>query len=91
LTLSADSPVWATKLRFQLPVLMTALRQLAPAKELRRIEVKVSPFRVAEESPRPRIVLSSASAALLRDVAETVSDPKLQSVLLRLAGHSSKA
>jgi hypothetical protein len=86
LVLAADSPVWAARLRFHAPQLVTQLRHTQSVK-LRTIRVRVRPpeRNVATEHRKTTIQCSKESKASLQQVAQTISDPGLKTALLRLA------
>ena len=90
ITLLADSPVWATRLRCQVPVLMTLLRRTWPNAELRKMLVKVSPFWLPEKPPRRQLIRSQSAAAVLQEVADTIEDEQLSRTLRRLASRHDK-
>ena len=84
----ADSPVWATKLRFQSGAMLEILRDRG-FPELRSVRIKVSPVNVAREAaPRHGPQLSQSAASTLRRAAESTDDIELRAVLERLAGRS---
>lgn len=88
LVLTADSPVWATRLRCQLPDMLRRMKDAAPGHSISEIDVKVAflPTRPTSKLPRcPRV--SAESAKLLRDAANGCGDGALQAALLRLASH----
>ncbi|MGQ0657054.1 MAG: DUF721 domain-containing protein [Chromatiales bacterium] len=86
LTLHTDSAAWATRLRCQLPVLLSLMQESGPVPSLRLIRVKVRPPDLtAETPPLPRPAVSKRAAAFLRNVAEQSEDAALQAVLLRLS------
>ena len=88
LVISTDSPVWATRLRYQLPQLR---RQLAADHSLQglsdiRLRVRPASRPLREQLPPPE-PLSRDSALLISGIAESISDPGLRSALLRFARH----
>ena len=89
LTFITTSSIWATRLRFESTKLLDRFRDIPLTRTVRQISVKVSPFSLAWEAKnRPIRPLSAASASLLRDVADTVTDPALRSALMRLSRHN---
>lgn len=87
LTLYTKSPAWAAKLRFQTAELLRIFQNDTTLGTIDTIRVKArppenTPGSVSEHRPQG---LSAASAALLRQVAETTEDPDLRQTLLRLA------
>ncbi|MCC6207745.1 MAG: DUF721 domain-containing protein [Gammaproteobacteria bacterium] len=89
LILHADSPAWATKLRYYCPQLPADLCQLPDFRQLTDIRIKVIPPEFLQTSrqtsPPVRRSLPPSAARLLRDVAATTSNAPLRDALLRLA------
>lgn len=85
----ADSPAWATRLRFCLRTLRQQLSAhlRTPVPEL-RLRVRPQAQSQAEAPPRPRPSLSSHSAHVLEGTAQSLSDRRLSNALLRLAGRA---
>ena len=80
ITLVADTPAWAARLRFHGPALLQKL-----GRGLSQVRVIISPPRQDRQPPRRRAQLSESSARLLGDTASGVDDPQLRAALLRLA------
>lgn len=87
LVLAADSPVWAARLRFHTPRLVKQLaRELAESQFTIRVRVippvksTTSPVKHPLGKRRGRL-----HAASLQQAAQTVSDPRLKSALLKLS------
>ncbi len=87
LVLSADSPAWASRLRYLAPMLQAQLSRKAGLR-LQRIAVTVAP-------PAPRVGrrpplrnLSPQSTEHLAEVAEATEDPRLREALMRLVRHA---
>jgi predicted nucleic acid-binding Zn ribbon protein len=89
LTVAADGPAWASRVRQQQAGLLQALRAESAFEALREIKVLVQPTRsVAAPSvapPRSPSRLSQSAARLVRGVAESVDDPQLRAALKRLS------
>ena len=92
--IQADSPVWAAKLRYQIPMilellnatdLITDLTQTRLTQIQLRVQPAYQPYR-GPISSGPH--LSSDSAQLLKSVAETTADPRLKRALSRLSRRS---
>ena len=91
LVLAAESPVWASRLRFHAPLLVKQLSRLRTV-NLRTIRVRVRPSETSAAAPEPRRRAnrcSAAAAAAIQQTALSVSDPELKTALLRLAGRST--
>ena len=86
-----DSPVWASKLRFQLGSLLTNLRKAASLDGLQQIQVRVLPStekKLLSKSPAPASsLLSEESAEMIRDLASAISDDTLRASWLKLANN----
>lgn len=89
LILHADSPAWASKLRYYCPQLPAELCQLADFSQLNDLRIKVVPPELLQASrqtsPAIRRSLPPSAARLLREVAATTPSAPLKAALLRLA------
>ncbi|MCC5859176.1 MAG: DUF721 domain-containing protein [Ectothiorhodospiraceae bacterium] len=83
LVLVADSPAWASRLRY-LGTELTRLIAEAGGPRARRVTVKVSSPAPQPKTPTPRQLSEQAMRCIL-SAAESQSDPKLRAALLRLA------
>ena len=91
LKLLVDSSVWASQLRFCLPTLCKTLQAQPPFTQLQKIEYSVQTLYQPQALPKlPKAQLSSSSAELVASMAQSISDPKLQQALLRLANSRIK-
>ena len=91
LVLAADSPVWASRLRFHGPLLVKQLSRLRTVK-LRTVRVRVRPPESIAATPDHRRAANrcgAAGTAAIQQAAQTISDPELKTALLRLAGRSA--
>lgn len=86
LVLAADSPVWAARLRFHAPHLVKQLAQQPSGKRC-TIHVRVRPPESALVPPprKPGLRPGIQGIAALQQAAQTISDPKLKTALLKLA------
>jgi hypothetical protein len=86
LVLAADSPVWASRLRFHSPQLLKQLNHTQSVK-LRTVQIRVRPPEpfIPDERHKTSRQRSKNSTAALQQVAQAISDPGLKSALLRLA------
>jgi hypothetical protein len=92
LILLADSPAWATHIRYLAPDLRAWLCKQPTLHKLEQITCKVAPAKaqsaaVAKPPTEPR-VLSTSLKTLLSGTATEISNPKLRAALLRLAGQA---
>jgi hypothetical protein len=91
LVLLADSPVWASRLRYLSHNLQQQLGQKGFT--IRRIQSKVSiPEDLVKQQQKTRPIrpLSQANADLLRSVAESMENQDLKNALLRLSRHKTR-
>ncbi len=87
LILATDSPVWAARLRFHAPRLVKQLTRQRIV-SVRLVRVLVIPPEKTMTSARktaPDEEQGHRRAAALEQAAQTVSDPRLKSALLRLS------
>lgn len=79
----ADHPAWATRLRQQQEALLAAARSAGfPAS---RFAVKVAPLPTVPRGATSRIPLPRAAREHLRAAAQSLDDPELRAIFLRLA------
>lgn len=94
LTIGVDNAVWATKLRFHSPSLLSQLQQnyqeLAGITRIKILVLQETSLRVSEQPPQQPLQLSTENAAQLNGLAETVEDERLRAALRRLASHAQK-
>ena len=84
LTLFAESPVWASKLRFSAPKLLGEIRRAAPG--VASISVRIFPQQgSAAKTQRLRPRLSPTAATSIDGSVGAIRDPDLRNALLRLA------
>lgn len=87
MVLVADSPVWASRLRFSINTLLSQLRQYSNKfHALSQIEVQVKPILPSIPAPATtKRELSAQAAHCLAESAEGIEDPALKQALQRLA------
>jgi hypothetical protein len=83
LILHADSPVWATRLRYNSPQLMSLLQTTNPS--LREIKIKLVLPRSDTRRRLPGARHSDFAAAIIHDSAEDTKQPQLREALERLS------
>ncbi|MDQ7075996.1 MAG: DUF721 domain-containing protein [Gammaproteobacteria bacterium] len=90
LEILADSPAWATRIRFYNKEIVHNLNKIA-AIHLQTIKVKVGAKKTVLRKPatsKKRSAIKSTQAAVsLQHLAESINDPKLSQSLQRLATH----
>lgn len=92
LLLQVDSPAWAGRIRHQKQAILQHLRsQDADWAELQDIQVRVVPADQPPARPYQRLSLSPATARLLEQTADAVTDPRLRAALRRLTRHARTA
>lgn len=89
LILQADSPSWASRLRFELPRLLEQLRAMPGLQQLRDIQIRVATASQPRPMPLRRAHLSQQAAAVLESAADATQDPQLREALRRLARKGS--
>lgn len=90
LTLFAESPVWAARLRYLAPVLIERLAGRPVAAAVRAIRVRVlMPGAVAPSVKRAGTAISRPVSDYLRQAADCCGDARLRTVLLNLSRHGS--
>jgi hypothetical protein len=83
LVLHADSPVWATRLRYLAPGIMGPMQADHPS--LRGVKIKLLLTRPAPD-PRRRVARrSDVAAAIIHDTAQDTKQPQLRDALRRLS------
>lgn len=88
LILLTNSPVWATRLRFHAPGLLTQLQGLQDWQSLKTIKIKVCPDnRAPQTPPQRRCPLSATAANCVSSLAKAIEDDALRHALERLARH----
>ena len=90
LTLIADSPVWATRIRYMQNEIINRLKNYAITKSIFKISVKVRPFSHSYQQKKRQqnqLYLSQSSADKMLETIKTISDPELKSALLRITKH----
>jgi hypothetical protein len=84
----------ATQLRFASPDVLRRFKQDAVFKYITQLEIKVRPQgqdRVRSATkPTRTLGLSTESAAIVAEVADTITDPKLRAALLKIASYTHK-
>jgi hypothetical protein len=87
LYLHADSPAWATRLRFFLPELISHLKHINEFKGLKDIQIhqaKITTPREKKQKPK-NLRISKDTADQLNCLADSVTNQKFASALRRLA------
>lgn len=83
LILHTDSPVWATRLRYFAPQLISLLKSGDPS--LRGIKVRLVLTRSPQRRRLPAARHSDFAAAIIHDSAEDTKQPQLREALKRLS------
>jgi hypothetical protein len=87
LVINAHSPAWATRLRYLAPSILEFLHGRGESlPSFRAIRIRVSlPEAILTAKPLPRPQLSIQTAMHLKHIAQSIPDPDLQSILVRLS------
>lgn len=90
LILAADSSVWATRVRYHTPQLLSHFRQLGSV-EIDKVRVHIRTETSRNDPPQRRQASISASAGtILEQTARGIGDAGLESALLRLAARAGR-
>ena len=82
-----DSPVWASRLRYQSAVVLAHINEIQHQHDVKRLQISVRPPSPSTGTTRgPKASLSEESSQHLASVAKNTNDPLLRSMLLRLSG-----
>lgn len=87
LVLQADSPVWASRLRYSLPALIEHL-QGHGWPQVKEARVRVKPP-LPPALPGRRAVMSDKTGTLLKTVAAACTDPEMAAAWRRLSRHGA--
>ncbi len=86
LALQADSPAWASRIRYDAPRLLERLQQYPELARLSAVSISVAPPKASPEKAHGECnPLSDSARSTLRAAAEAVSDQALGDALRRLA------
>jgi len=92
LTLLADSPAWATRLRYLTPMLREQLDG-GVAGALSQVHIAARPASTEREPERPErqaASLSGETATLLEQIADGIADDALSNAVRRVARHGQQ-
>ena len=88
LIIHADASAWASKLRFQAPVILSELRVACQLPALKSVHIRVRP--AADKAPQSAMSdkppISKDATRYLELAAESTSDQELRRCFLKLAG-----
>lgn len=87
LVLHTDSPAWAAKLRFSTPEILRCVQKpgTTQSDSPKSLRIKVVPVSPKADLPREKIRLSATNRLLIKQTANSISDPALRAALLRLS------
>ena len=83
--LLADSPAWASIVRFKVPDIRAALHAEGPRIRHARVTVRETEIPIEPPPPEPVAPISPAAARVLRSAARSIDNPRLARILARLA------
>jgi hypothetical protein len=87
LVIHTDSPAWAARLRYQIPVILDLAKEKCALASIHNVRIKVKiPAEDSVTSAREPVLSERARRTLLQS-AESTEDPELQASLRRLARH----
>lgn len=85
-----DSPAWATRFRFSVPVFLSQLRKLPGAEKVATLQVKTLPQEMLEVPVSlPLRRLSPEAEQVISACAAHTEDPQLRAALQRLATNAT--
>ena len=85
LVLHTQSPAWASKLRFNTPLILECIKQFYDATPPKSLRIKVVPESPQHAPPTRKISISSGNAQLIKSTAESITDSRLREALLKLS------
>jgi hypothetical protein len=89
--LLVSSSAWATRLRYNIPAILSALNNQLNFSSVKTVRIKIK--RVISEKPVLKnnpIYLSDNSAQFLSDVADNFNDPELRACILNISKNRPK-
>ncbi len=90
LIILADSPAWASKLRFYIPTLKRSLRAEPQFNLLSKIVIRTVSSDSTQKKDTPKPLYSQKSASIIHDSAQYIDDAELKEALIRLAHNIKK-
>lgn len=92
LVIGCDSPIWAAKLRYQLPQVLRLVNEHPDLPAFSQIRVRVQPCNKGITQPlHRRLIMPKHIGALITSVADCIDDPKLSAALRRLSQRATNA
>ncbi|NOX75702.1 MAG: DUF721 domain-containing protein [Gammaproteobacteria bacterium] len=90
---TADSPAWLSKLRYQAPIILRQLQQLPGLEHIGKVQFKVQPVAEIppEAHPPRRAKASDIGAQVLASTADGMANNELANALRRLAQQVKKS
>jgi hypothetical protein len=89
LTLHTDNSAWAARLRFKTPDILSCVQKLHDQDCPQTIRIKVVPAEIHAAKPKRKLHLSNENAQLIRETANSITDPVLRDALIKLSQHLS--
>ncbi len=89
----AESPIWATNMRYEIPGVLNKLKQLdnfPKINEIKLIQSRTTDARVTSINTEKLEMISESTSNLLTKHASTLKNKKLQNALHRLAKNSKQ-
>jgi hypothetical protein len=92
LVVGCDSSTWATKLRFQLPHILSLLKDHRELPDFCQIRVRVQPLDKERIPPsNRRLSMSQLASTSINNLADNTSHPQLKAALRRLSLQAKSA
>ncbi|MBL1141630.1 MAG: DUF721 domain-containing protein [Proteobacteria bacterium] len=89
-TILVNSSTWATRLRYNIPAILSALNKQLNFTSVKTVRIKVKKLIPDISNPtsnkaKKPITLSQNSAQILKDVADNCNDPELRKCFIKLS------
>lgn len=90
LVMQADSPAWASELRFRTPEILAAVGEQSGFEAIRSLRIRTRTDPEPAERVPEKARLSEDAAATLRAHASSIEDPDVRAALLKIARHGKR-
>lgn len=86
-----DNPIWTTRLRSRTPDILSLARLATKNSHLETVRIRVNPGLAETPASQTTVAGSREASRLLAEVAATISDEPLKTVLMKLSGSTRKS
>ena len=89
--LLVNSSAWATRLRYNIPTILTVLNNIYDSKTIiKSIRIKIKqPVLTRHTKKNKQLTLSNKSAKFLSDISGSINDPELSECFRKISRHCS--